>query len=145
LTLDGAFVKPLAGRARRLPSRKPSVMRGSAGASPSRGKCLHPGAEIDGFDPILGFGYIYGLGLGPLRGPCASLTNTKNARYLAMLPKQRISRTRGRIRRSHDALSPRHTVSCASCGTPKLPHAACIECGYVRPGLKVSPGRKSED
>jgi len=62
-----------------------------------------------------------------------------------MLPKQRISRTRGRIRRSHDALTPRASVSCANCGTPKLPHAACTECGYVRPGLKVSAGRKSDD
>ncbi|MEM6257374.1 MAG: 50S ribosomal protein L32 [Planctomycetota bacterium] len=62
-----------------------------------------------------------------------------------MLPKQRISRTRGRIRRSHDALTPRGFVSCPSCGSPKLPHAACAECGYVRPGLKVTPGRKSGD
>lgn len=60
-----------------------------------------------------------------------------------MLPKQRVSRTRGRIRRSHDALTPRTSVSCANCGTPKLPHAACTECGYVRPGLKVSSGSKS--
>ncbi|MGB1124944.1 MAG: 50S ribosomal protein L32 [Phycisphaeraceae bacterium] len=61
-----------------------------------------------------------------------------------MLPKQRISRTRGRIRRSHDALTPRGSVSCANCGTPKLPHAACAECGYVRAGLKITPGRKSD-
>lgn len=62
-----------------------------------------------------------------------------------MLPKQRISRTRGRIRRSHDALTPRLSVGCANCGAPKLPHAACAECGFVRPGLKVTAGRKSGD
>ncbi|MEO0476326.1 MAG: 50S ribosomal protein L32 [Planctomycetota bacterium] len=62
-----------------------------------------------------------------------------------MLPKQRISRTRGRIRRSHDALTPRGYVNCPNCGAPKLAHAACVECGYVRPGLKVTPGRKSDD
>ena len=62
-----------------------------------------------------------------------------------MLPKQRISRTRGRLRRSHDALSPRLSVGCANCGAPKLPHAACAECGFVRPGLKVTAGRKSGD
>ena len=62
-----------------------------------------------------------------------------------MLPKTRQSRTRGRIRRSHDALSATHSITCPSCGSPKLPHAACRECGYVRPGLKVTPGRKSDD
>ena len=62
-----------------------------------------------------------------------------------MLPKQRQSRTRGRIRRSHDALTPRVSVSCNNCGSPKLPHAACKECGFVRPGLKVSHGSRRED
>ncbi len=62
-----------------------------------------------------------------------------------MLPKQRISRTRGRIRRSHNALSPRGSVNCPACGSPKLPHAACAECGYVRPGLQVKAGSKSSD
>ncbi|MGB0767028.1 MAG: 50S ribosomal protein L32 [Phycisphaeraceae bacterium] len=62
-----------------------------------------------------------------------------------MLPKQRISRTRGRIRRSHDALTPRAAIACPNCGAAKLPHAACTECGYVRPGLKVSVGRLSQD
>ena len=62
-----------------------------------------------------------------------------------MLPKTRQSRTRGRIRRSHDALTPRTSVSCPSCGSPKLPHAACVECGFVRPGLKVSRGSLRKD
>lgn len=62
-----------------------------------------------------------------------------------MLPKTRQSRTRGRIRRSHDALTPRGFVTCPSCGSPKLPHAACKECGFVRPGLKITPGSKAED
>ena len=62
-----------------------------------------------------------------------------------MLPCQRQTRTQGRKRRSHDALTPRGTVSCPACGSAKLPHAACRECGYVRPGLKVTAGRKRED
>lgn len=61
-----------------------------------------------------------------------------------MLPCQRQTRTQGRNRRSHDALTPRASVSCNNCGSPKLPHAACRECGYVRPGLKVTVGRKSD-
>ncbi len=39
--------------------------------------------------------------------------------------------------RSHDALKARQAVRCPNCGSPKLPHAACNECGYVRPGLKL--------
>lgn len=54
-----------------------------------------------------------------------------------MLPVQRQTRTQGRKRRSHDALRPRRAVDCPNCGSPKLPHAACRECGYVRPGLKL--------
>lgn len=55
-----------------------------------------------------------------------------------MLPVQRQSRTQGRNRRSHDALTVRKAVVCPSCNSPKLPHSACAECGYVRPGLKLS-------
>ncbi|MFN3167376.1 MAG: 50S ribosomal protein L32 [Phycisphaeraceae bacterium] len=60
-----------------------------------------------------------------------------------MLPQQRQTRTRGRKRRSHDGLTPRASVECANCGTPKLPHAACRECGYVRPGLKIVVGSQT--
>ncbi|WP_432799201.1 50S ribosomal protein L32 [Poriferisphaera sp. WC338] len=54
-----------------------------------------------------------------------------------MVPQQRQTRTRGRKRRSHDALRARQAVNCPNCGSPKLPHAACNDCGYVRPGLKL--------
>ncbi|MFI4860587.1 MAG: 50S ribosomal protein L32 [Phycisphaerales bacterium JB063] len=59
-----------------------------------------------------------------------------------MLPQQRQSRTKGRNRRSHDALSARKAVTCPSCGSAKLPHCACAECGFVRPGLKLSQSRE---
>ena len=62
-----------------------------------------------------------------------------------MLPCQRKTRTQTRKGRSHHALTPRAAVECANCGTPKLPHCACRECGYVRPGLKVNAGRQSND
>jgi len=61
-----------------------------------------------------------------------------------MLPQQRQTRTQGRNRRSHDALSSRQAVTCPSCGTPKLPHGACAECGFVRPGLKLSLSRDKD-
>lgn len=59
-----------------------------------------------------------------------------------MLPTHRISRTRKRKRRSHHALRAAHAVVCPNCGNPKRPHAACGNCGYVRPGLMLSTSRE---
>lgn len=55
-----------------------------------------------------------------------------------MLPVQRKSRSQTRMGRSHHALQPPHTTTCPNCGSPRKPHAACGECGYVRPGLKLN-------
>lgn len=54
-----------------------------------------------------------------------------------MLPCQRKSRTQSKMRRSHQGLDAVQAVRCPNCGSPKRPHAACRECGYVRPGLKL--------
>ncbi len=54
-----------------------------------------------------------------------------------MLPTHRRSKARRGNRRSHDKLTPPHAVLCPNCGSPKLPHAACTNCGYVRPGLTL--------
>lgn len=54
-----------------------------------------------------------------------------------MVPVQRKTRTQGRKRRSQDRVKRPTLVECPSCRAPKFPHAACRECGYVRPGLKV--------
>jgi len=54
-----------------------------------------------------------------------------------MLPCQRKTRSQSKMRRSHNALRPVHTVRCPNCNSPKLPHAACAKCGYVRHGLKL--------
>jgi large subunit ribosomal protein L32 len=59
-----------------------------------------------------------------------------------MLPPQRKSRTQTRKGRSHLALRPANAVRCPNCGGAKLPHAACNECGYVRPGLRVQIGKE---
>ena len=48
-----------------------------------------------------------------------------------MLPVKKISRTRTRTRRSHHALKATNYTLCQQCGTAKLPHAACDNCGYV--------------
>ncbi|MBK7406204.1 MAG: 50S ribosomal protein L32 [Phycisphaerales bacterium] len=55
-----------------------------------------------------------------------------------MLPPQRQSYGRSRRRRSHDALKPHASGMCPLSGMPKLPHRACKESGYVRPGLKIT-------
>ena len=58
-----------------------------------------------------------------------------------MLPVQRKTHSQTRMGRSHDALKKIQTVKCPNCGTAKRPHVACTECGYVRPGLKLSLGK----
>ncbi len=55
-----------------------------------------------------------------------------------MNPVQRKSKSQSKMRRSHQALRAIGYVTCPNCGKHKLPHAACSECGYVRPGLKLS-------
>lgn len=55
-----------------------------------------------------------------------------------MMPVQRKSRTQSKMRRSHQAIRAVSSVRCPNCGNAKLPHAACMGCGYVRPGLKLS-------
>ncbi|MCE5325592.1 MAG: 50S ribosomal protein L32 [Planctomycetaceae bacterium] len=59
-----------------------------------------------------------------------------------MLPKYKLSRGRTRKRRSHHALRPINLADCPKCNSPKLPHAACSNCGYVRPGLKLEVEEK---
>jgi large subunit ribosomal protein L32 len=54
-----------------------------------------------------------------------------------MLPVQRQTRSQSGQRRSHRKAIVRRAVRCPNCGNAKLPHAACSECGYVRPGLTI--------
>ncbi|MEM6334713.1 MAG: 50S ribosomal protein L32 [Planctomycetota bacterium] len=61
-----------------------------------------------------------------------------------MVPQQRQTRTRGRKRRSHDALRGSTLVDCPNCGSPKRPHSACSECGYVRPGLQLKSNAQED-
>lgn len=54
-----------------------------------------------------------------------------------MLPVQKISRSRTRTRRAHQFKTPTNYADCPRCNAPKLPHAACTNCGFVRPGLSL--------
>lgn len=60
-----------------------------------------------------------------------------------MLPTQKLSRSRTRQRRSHHARTPINYADCPRCDSPRLPHAACDNCGYVRHGLSLEV--KKED
>jgi len=60
-----------------------------------------------------------------------------------MVPTHRQSPGRTRRRRSHLALRGAQSVTCPNCGAPRLPHRACADCGYVRPGLKIKPINES--
>ena len=52
-------------------------------------------------------------------------------------PKRKISKSRGRKRRTHyKAVAP--TLStCSNCGAPTLYHRVCGECGYYRGKLAI--------
>ncbi len=60
-----------------------------------------------------------------------------------MVPKYRLSRSRTRKRRAHHAMRPVNYSDCPRCNNPKLPHAACDNCGYVRPGLSIQVQEES--
>lgn len=60
-----------------------------------------------------------------------------------MLPTQKLSRARTRSRRSHHAKTLPNIVDCPHCNSPKLPHTACTNCGFVRPGLSLKVEKES--
>ena len=61
-----------------------------------------------------------------------------------MLPVQKISKARKRKRRAHHALTPIHYVRCPQCGSAKLPHCACGNCGFVNPTLALAVPTEQE-
>lgn len=53
-------------------------------------------------------------------------------------PKRRHSKTRGRKRRTHDALQPVASGQCPQCREAKPPHRVCPHCGFYK-GRQVRP------
>ncbi len=45
-------------------------------------------------------------------------------------PRRRHSKTRRDKRRTHDALGVPNLTPCPKCHEPKMPHQACLACGY---------------
>lgn len=62
-----------------------------------------------------------------------------------MLPVHRVPKSQKLKRRSHLRLRPALPVVCPNCGNAKMPHTACRNCGYVRPGLMVKTAASKED
>ncbi|HOJ51577.1 MAG TPA: 50S ribosomal protein L32 [Syntrophales bacterium] len=58
-------------------------------------------------------------------------------------PVKRHSRTRRNQRRAHDFLASPPVSRCPQCGSPKLPHRACAQCGYYK-GREVIAVEKGE-
>ena len=48
------------------------------------------------------------------------------------LPKRRISKGRGRRRRTHWKLEKPNVVECSHCHEPRLPHQICPSCGWYK-------------
>ncbi len=46
------------------------------------------------------------------------------------VPKSKITRSKGGMRRSHDALVAENPNECPNCGELKRPHHVCGSCGY---------------
>ena len=48
------------------------------------------------------------------------------------VPKKRMSKSKGRMRRAHDALAAPNLSPCPQCSEPKEPHRVCPSCGHYR-------------
>ncbi len=48
------------------------------------------------------------------------------------VPQRRKSHSRARTQRAHDALKPKHSVTCPQCREPMRLHHVCSTCGYYR-------------
>lgn len=58
---------------------------------------------------------------------------------MGALPKKKLTRARRGRRLTAYKLKPVHAAVCQRCRSAKLPHAACLECGYYR-GRQVVRG-----
>jgi large subunit ribosomal protein L32 len=53
------------------------------------------------------------------------------------VPKRKISKSRGGMRRSHDGLPGASMATCSRCNQPKTPHRVCGNCGHYRDEKKI--------
>lgn len=48
------------------------------------------------------------------------------------VPFRKVSKTRKRMRRSHNALTAVGTTTCPNCGEAIRPHRVCSKCGFYK-------------
>lgn len=48
------------------------------------------------------------------------------------VPFRKVSKTSGRMRRTHYKISANATTTCPKCGSPVRPHRVCKECGTYK-------------
>lgn len=59
------------------------------------------------------------------------------------VPKRKVSKAKGRSRRTHWTLKAVNAVECPQCHEPKMPHRICSNCGYYK-GRQVVEVKKAE-
>jgi len=55
-----------------------------------------------------------------------------------MQPFAKTSKSKKGMRRAHHALKATNVVHCPRCGSSKLPHRMCGNCGFVSPKVRVA-------
>ena len=60
------------------------------------------------------------------------------------VPFRKISKTRGRMRRTHYKIEANNTIKCQNCGAEIRPHRACPECGFYKGKNVVSKEENTE-
>lgn len=60
------------------------------------------------------------------------------------VPKKKMSKSKTRMRRAHQALELPNRSACPQCGAPKEPHRVCPECGHYR-GRQIFQVEKEEE
>ncbi len=58
------------------------------------------------------------------------------------VPKRRKSKSRSRMRRSHDAMVAPNLVICKNCGISVRPHQVCHSCGWYKDRVVIMPKLK---
>ena len=48
------------------------------------------------------------------------------------VPKRKVSKSKGRKRRTHQKTLAPNTMNCPECGEAKLPHNVCLSCGKYK-------------
>jgi len=59
-------------------------------------------------------------------------------------PKKKLSKSRTRMRRAHDALPLPGLSTCPTCGATKRSHRVCPECGHYR-GQQIFEVEKEDE